>query len=235
MKKPFLTAKWINLLNITYAIDPHHLQEKVPRGVVLEVEDGRAFVSLVAFDFLDTRVFGIPWPGYRDFPELNLRFYVRYQGEPGVVFIKEYVPKKIIATLARRFYNEPYMAAPMTSTTTPRDSLLQYHQTIEVGGKAHTIDVTALEPPFLSPDDDPIHRFKEHQWGFGVDHRGRTLRYEVEHPVWRTYRVQSHRLDVDFGLLYGSNWSFLNDAKPHSVLFAEGSAIKVFPHTVLVK
>ena len=39
--------------------------------------DGRSFVGPVAFEFTDTRIRGVPLPGYRVFPEVNLRFYVR--------------------------------------------------------------------------------------------------------------------------------------------------------------
>jgi hypothetical protein len=72
-----LTARWQHLLNLTYAVAPGRLEPHVPAGVELEVEDGRAFASVVAFDVLDTRALGVPYPGFRKFPELNLRFYVR--------------------------------------------------------------------------------------------------------------------------------------------------------------
>lgn len=65
--------------------------------------------------------------------------------------------------------------------------------------------------------------------GFGRDRSGKTLTYEVEHPKWETYAVESWELDVDFGALYGEEWSFLNSAEPLHVIFAVGSDIKVFP------
>src|SRR5262249_58326885 len=88
----------------------------LPPGLELDRRDGRAFASLVAFDFLDTRVLGVPWPGYRNFPEVNLRFYVRRGGERGVVFVREFVPARLVAWLARQIYNEPYTALRMSST-----------------------------------------------------------------------------------------------------------------------
>jgi len=58
-------------------------------------------VSLVAFDVRDTRVRGVAWPGLRDFPEVNLRFYVREGDRRGVVFIRELVPSRAVALVAR--------------------------------------------------------------------------------------------------------------------------------------
>ena len=60
-------------------------------------------------------VLGVPWPGYRNFPEINLRFYVRRGDERGVVFVREFVPQRLVAWLARVFYNEPYRAATMST------------------------------------------------------------------------------------------------------------------------
>src|SRR5262245_23022935 len=89
MPRAFLTARWSNLFLATDAVPPALLRPRLAPGLDLDTRDGQAFVSLVAFDFLDTRVLGVPWPGYRNFPELNLRFYVRHGGERGVMFIRE--------------------------------------------------------------------------------------------------------------------------------------------------
>src|SRR3954447_13320947 len=111
----FLTAEWRHLCLITYAVEPQRLVRYLPPGLELDTLNGEAFVSLVAFDFLNTRVLGIPWPGYRNFPEINLRFYVREGERRGVAFVREFVPKRLIAWLARGLYNEPYATAPMRS------------------------------------------------------------------------------------------------------------------------
>src|SRR5262249_34292929 len=110
-KRPFLTANWINLFVVTYAVPPEILKPFLWPGLSLDLRGGDAFVSLVVFDFSDTRVRGISWPGYRNFPELNLRFYVRQGTERGVVFIREIVGKRLVAWIARTLYNEPYRIA----------------------------------------------------------------------------------------------------------------------------
>src|SRR5437870_9067010 len=98
VRRPFLTARWSNLAILTWEVPPALLEPHLPAGLELDRRDGAAFASLVAFDFLDTRVLGIPWPG---FPEVNLRFYVRLRAQRGVVFIREFVPQAIVAWLAR--------------------------------------------------------------------------------------------------------------------------------------
>lgn len=227
--RPFLTARWERLCLFNYAVDPVLLEPHLPPGLVLDELDGRPHVSLVAFDFRDTRVLGIPWPGFRNFPEINLRFYVREGERRGVAFIQELVPNPLVAWIARTLYNEPYRAVPMVAETKVEAGTLGVEHRVRVGGRDHTLRVTAAAQPDPPGVDPEAEFFKEHSWGYGTSRRGALVRYEVRHPLWRTHRVQSHTLDWDFGTVYGPTWSFLNDTDPRSVYLAEGSAIAVSP------
>src|SRR5262249_43786166 len=126
MPRRFLSASWRNLVMLNYEIDPDILHPLVPKGVQLDPWQGKHFVSVVGFLFLDTRVLGIPVPFHRNFEEVNLRFYVRRQAEDGwrrgVAFVKEVVPRWAIATVARWLYNENYVACNMSSTVQLPDS-----------------------------------------------------------------------------------------------------------------
>ena len=113
----FLTARWRYLAMLNYEVDPDLLHPFVPDGTTLDTWHTRALMSVVAFRFLDTRLRWIPFPLYRSFDEINLRFYVRRETDDGprrgVVFIKELVPHKAIAWVARSVYNENYIAMPL--------------------------------------------------------------------------------------------------------------------------
>ena len=73
----FLTARWVHLAMLNYEVDPAVLAPWVPAGTELDPWEGRYLASVVGFQFLDTRLLGIPVPFHRDFEEVNLRFYVR--------------------------------------------------------------------------------------------------------------------------------------------------------------
>src|SRR4051794_39928180 len=113
MPRRFLTARWCHLILANYPAPDDLLLPQLPPGVELDRRDGSAWCSLVGFQFLDTRVLGIGWPGYRTSPEWNLRFYVTQGDRRGVCFVREFVPRWLVATLARAIYNEPYRPAPM--------------------------------------------------------------------------------------------------------------------------
>ena len=75
--KVFLSAEWHNLINLTYRVPAEKLEPLLPKGVELDLYEGHAHLSLVAFDFINTRVKGMKIPFHVDFPEINLRYYVR--------------------------------------------------------------------------------------------------------------------------------------------------------------
>jgi len=229
MARVFLEAQWRDLIIASYAVDPGLLEMRIPVGLELDRFEGQAVCSLVGFRFADTRVLGVRWPGYRNFPEINLRFYVRERksGRRGVVFVRELVRSRFVAFVARRLYNEPYVHATIDQRIEDRPAgrLIEYG--FAVGGGEGRIRVKVESGCEVPAEDSAEHWFKEHQWGYGTTRGGRALRYEVQHPWWDCHSVVSNEIDVDWGTVYGPEWSSMRDAQPLSVV-AAGSEIKVF-------
>ena len=205
------------------------LAPRLPPGLELDTRDGQAFASLVCFDFQDTRVLGIPWPGFRSFPELNLRFYVRRGQERGVVFVREFVPQRFVAWMARTLYNEPYLATTMTSAVVDEPERIQVEHRLAFAGRTHTMRAVGSKPAVVPGPESAEAFFKEHHWGYGKTRRGRTLRYHVWHLVWAVYPVREAHIDLDWGTVYGSEWAIMQAAAPVSTVLAVGSAIAVYP------
>ena len=93
----FLRAHWRDLIMVNWSISPNTWTLSSQKAACW-IFEGQTYISLVAFRFEKTFVLGLPIPGYRNFEEVNLRFYVKHtpkEGEcrRGVVFIQELVPK----------------------------------------------------------------------------------------------------------------------------------------------
>lgn len=222
--KPFLTARWLNLVNVTYRVPVNLLEPYVPRGVTLDVDKGDSFVSFVVFEFRDTRVRGVSVPFHRDFPEANLRFYVRHGDRRGVVFIREYVPKAAIAWTARWIYNEPYRKTAMACSENSGENVVIRYRVGPV-----EMNVTTGKKEMIPAETTREHYFKEHHWGFGRRRNGETLVYRVDHPVWAVRPIVDLQRKGSFGSLYGKAWKFLDELEPECKIFAIGSAIEVYP------
>ena len=226
---PFLRAKWKNLLLVTYKVSDDLLQPYLSPGLEFDRLEGSALVSLVAFDVRDTRVNSLAIPGLINFPEVNLRFYVRHGERRGVVFVREFVSSHLIAWIARTLYNEPYKAVPMKSHTIIRGTQIKIEHDLTISRRTHHIGVEAEGSPNIPAMNSREHFLKEQEWGFGRSRSGDVLRYRVEHPRWSVYPNPRATLDVDFAALYGARWSVLQHLNPFSLVLAEGSEIAVWP------
>ena len=224
-----MTARWVNVALLSYPVPDAILAPRLPPGLTLDRWLGQAFVSLVAFDFADTRVSGITWPGFTRFPEVNLRFYVREGDRRGVVFISELVPSRVVALLARLVYNEPYRVARLRSAIEVEPDRIRVVHEFVWGGRPQRIAVEGRCPAELAAQTGATHFFKEHAWGYGTDRRRGLLRYAVDHPCWRVHPDAMARVELDFEVVYGPEWSFLNGLVPEHVALAEGSPVTVYP------
>ena len=229
MRRKFLTARWCNLILANFAVPEELLRPLVPPGCELDRRDGACWASLVGFQFLDTRVLGIGWPGFRNFPEWNLRFYVTHNGQRGVCFVREFVPQWSVATIARVLYNEPYRSARMSMDVKDEPEALTATYTVQWGERVHSLRAVGAKPAVRPAEDSLEHWFKEHAWGFGTSRRGKLIRYEVNHPEWEIYPIKEFSSEVDWGVLYGPEWAVMNGAKLASVVLVIGSQVSIYP------
>jgi uncharacterized protein YqjF (DUF2071 family) len=226
--RKFLTAKWKDLVMANYEVAPELLEDRIPNGTSLDFQDGKLFVSLVGFMFLDTHVLGLPVPFHINFEEVNLRFYVKRETETetrrGVCFVKEIVPRLAIATVARVLYGEPYECWKMNHTRNENEVGYSWQK----GDCANQIKVEIDEDLGVPAANSHGEFIIEHYWGYTKRGTARTDEYKVEHPKWELFSVKNERINVDFGKTYGKKFAFLSDEKPHSILLAKGSEIAVY-------
>ncbi len=234
MPASFLTAEWRNLVMLNYEVDPEILLPRVPAGTVLDTWNGKAFVSMVGFLFLRTRVKGIPIPFHINFEEINLRFYVRRETAEevrrGVVFVKEIVPQKAIAWVARRFYNENYVAMPtghLVRLPEGEQGTGEVGYEWRSGNRWNRLSAKIAGAPALAPTDSEEEFITEHYWGYARQPDNSTVEYQVEHPRWNVWGATDSTFDCDIPALYGSEFGEYLSAAPHSAFVADGSAIIV--------
>ena len=158
-----------------------------------------------------------------------MRFYVRDGSQRGVMFVRELVPSPVVAGLARTIYNEPYHTARMTSRVTQVGDARRVRHDFIYQGTAQMVALTSRALAAIPPPDSFETWVKEQEMGFGRSHFGQMTRYRVWHPEWRVFPVEEYVLNVDFALLYGERWRFLQNRSPDSVVHAEGSNVAIFP------
>ena len=231
-RRVFLSAEWRNLAMLNYEVDPGILRSRVPHGTEVDFFQGKAFVSLVGFQFLRTKLFGIlPVPFHTDFEEANLRFYVRRRERDevrrGVVFIREIVPKRGVAQIARLVYGENYSYCPMHHDVNADGKCRTAEYQWKLNGDWCTLHVATAGDAAI-PKEKSLEQFiTEHYWGY-VSRRGGCLEYRVSHEPWRVWTRAAGSFEGNSDLLYGPELGGILRRAPSSAFIAEGSPVVVF-------
>jgi len=227
----FLKAHWKKLIMVNYEVNPDTLKPYLPVGTELDLYEGKCYVSLVGFLFDETKLLGISIPFHHKFEEVNLRFYVRRfengNWKRGVVFIKEIVPRFMIAAVAYLVYKEHYIYSPMSHSIKEYGDRLEisydwkyksinYSMKAVTENKVEEISVGSIEE-FIA----------EHYWGYTRMNEKTTGEYEVVHTRWSIHPLKSFEVNCDFKALYGDGFAELNSKSPSSVFVPVGSEVEV--------
>jgi uncharacterized protein len=229
----FLTAEWRHLAMLNYEVDARLLLPFVPAGTELDRWNEKVFVSLVGFRFLKTKLFGfLPIPMHSNFDEVNLRFYVRRQAgdevRRGVVFIREMVPRRAIAFVARTFYNENYVARPMAhEIRSVGDNNLKVAYRWRSGKCWGGMNLETDGESALPGEGSAEQFITEHYWGYAAQRGGGCVEYRVTHPSWRVWQVRQSAFEGDAGKCYGKDIAAVFRGKPKSAFLAQGSPVTV--------
>jgi uncharacterized protein len=247
--RPFLTARWTDLLLLNFVVPRELIERVAPAGTQPDLHEGVAYISIVGFRFQNVRMFGMPIPGHGRFDEINLRYYVKREVAAevrrGVVFVREIAPKLAVSILANRVYHENYLTRPMRSVIAMqgtelrpgdtleyawqngRDGLLPQRRKCQLQKKWNRLAARVAEPLAVPPPNSLEEFIVEHYWGYSHGRDGCTREYSVAHPAWRVARAEEVIWDCDVRATYDSPFAEYLRTQPASALIADGSAIQV--------
>jgi uncharacterized protein len=110
---PIMLQRWHEISFLHWSCDAHHVQACLPAGLVPDLFDGKAWISMTPFLLKGLRPPLLPkWAGM-DFPETNLRTYVIGAKGPGIWFFSLDAARVSAVVGARMTYGLPYYQARM--------------------------------------------------------------------------------------------------------------------------
>ena len=227
----FLKAEWNDLALINYEINPQILNKYVPKGTELDLWNGKCYISLIGFMFENVKVLGIKIPFHINFEEVNLRFYVkRFENgnwKRGTVFIKEIVPKHAVTLVANTLYKEHYQTLKMKHSRTTNEHSKTFQYQWKKDSKWNSITMKTNKNAIPIELNSEAEFITEHYFGYTKYNENKTIEYEVTHPRWQQLQVIETKIDVDFKLIYGDDFQFLQELVPASTFLALGSKITI--------
>ena len=165
-----ITQRWGEVLFLHWPVEAAALQPLVP--LELERFEGRAWLSVVAFEMTRTRLFGVPLPRVL---EVNVRTYV----PGGVYFLSLDASNAFAVWLARAWYGLPYFRARMSLA---REGDRVRYESRRPG--AEFVARYGPAGPVAVARPGTLEHFLVERYALFAVHRGRTFRTDVAHEPW---------------------------------------------------
>jgi uncharacterized protein YqjF (DUF2071 family) len=182
-----LVADWAPAVFIHYAIEPTALQPHVP--FPLDIYQGRAYVSLVAFvqrrlrPARGGRLAALLSKPLASHPFCNVRTYVIVDGEPGIYFLAEWIPNRFAALLGPPMYGLPYRLGELRYDLADATEL---RGDVRAGHAAFRF--RAAGEPWATPEPaapGTLCEFLiERYTAFTMRGRRTPLRFRIDHAAW---------------------------------------------------
>lgn len=174
---------WRELLFAHWRVPTDVLRALVPAQLELDQFEGSAWLALTPFLLSDLHARGLPpIPGLSEFPEMNLRTYVRYGGRPGIFFFSLDAANAAAVLTARATYRLPYQTADMRMrwdrgwfhyTSRRRDGDAEFVGRYRAIGEAR------------EPVHGTLEYFLTERYAlYSVLRNGRVLRGQIHHRPW---------------------------------------------------
>jgi len=224
--EPLFYADWERALMIHFEVDAEALQRDVP--FQLDLRDGRAFVSAVAFRMhgMRPRIGGrlAAWLfrpiATHDF--LNVRTYVRHGGETGIHFLAEWLSNRIAVRLGPRAFGLPYRFG--------RIDYEHHWQGGEVVGNVEDVRTatrfgyraeleTSVRNRFAPCEGGSIEEWLMERYAAFNCALGRKRFFRVWHPPWQQCRAEVTLSDAS---LLQRNWHWFRNARLIGANFSPG-------------
>lgn len=180
-----MTQTWHDLLFAHWPVAAEALRRKVPSEFELDLFDGIAWLGIVPFRMTNVAPRSLPsLPWISEFPELNVRTYVRVGDRPGVFFFSLDAGSTFAVQAARALLNLPYFLAEMTVRS--QNGEVQYDSRRE-GASVTAVFSARYQshgPPFAAVSGSLEYFLTERYCLYNLDHRGAPYRLDIHHPPW---------------------------------------------------
>ncbi|MCE9545346.1 MAG: DUF2071 domain-containing protein [Planctomycetia bacterium] len=235
--RPFMRAAWRRLAMASFSVDPRVLRPLVPAGTLLDEHEGQALVTVVGFWFQRAKLFGVRIPWHQHFSEVNLRFYVRRevagQWRPGVVFIRELVPRRMVAWTARLYGERFTRVALSCHHNIPEDDNTPGPRRIEYawgrGANAAKFSLNTNADAGCARAQGEASFVVDRSWAYTARRDGSTWEYQVARPPWRIWPAIEVELCGAMRAWYGPALGDALAGPATSAFLVDGSDVAVYP------
>ena len=222
--EPLFLADWLQPVFVHYEVPARDLQRDVPFD--LDLHDGKAYLSLVAFTMRGMRPFRggrvaawffkpIATNGY-----LNFRTYVRHRGEPGIYFLTEWMNNRVSVGLGPWTFGLPYRFGELNYEHQHESGQLRGNVRETISGPTFHYEASIENRAFAPCPADSLDEFLLERYTAFTAHKTKRRFFRIWHRPWSQRSIQ---VSVSDTRLIEKVWPWFADATLVSANFSPGA------------
>jgi uncharacterized protein len=222
--EPLFLADWLRPVFVHYEVPVVKLQRDVP--FELDLHEGRAYVSLVAFTMRGMR----PFRGGRlaawlfkpiatnDY--LNVRTYVRHRGEPGIYFLTEWMNNRFSVRLGPWTFGLPYRFGELNYEHQCENGKLSGAVREQMRGPAFEYKGELMQPTFAPCPAGSLDEFLLERYTAYTSHKSTRRFFRIWHSPWAQQPI---RIAVSSTSLLEKIWPWFSGATLAGAHYSPGA------------
>jgi uncharacterized protein len=184
--------EWHDVIFAHWKLPVPVLQPLIPVGLELDLYEGDAWVSLVAFSIVGLRPRYFPSLSLlSDFHEINLRTYVTRNGKPGIYFFSLEAEKLGSSLMSKLISGLPYMKSSIS-----RKANLYESENEKMGFRLSI----SYRPQGKVREKSPLERWLLERYCLFHHLSGRMYGIDIHHMEWPMQDLEIEKQDIQYRL-----------------------------------
>ena len=189
-KKWSFYQEWNHTLFLHWKVEVSELKKFVPESLEIDLFEGKAWVSLVAFTMEKIRPKHLPaFPPISTFDEINVRTYVKANGKTGVYFLSIEGGKKLSCLIAKNISKLPYRFSKIKRSK-------NHFESHNNNFNDHLFLNYKVSEKILHKN--PIDNWLTERYALFQDYNQYINEFEIHHLEWDIYNLTLSNIEVNY-------------------------------------
>lgn len=201
--------EWNDTLFLHWKVDIKELRKFVPDDIEIDLYNGEAWISLVAFEMEKVRPRFLPaFSSISNFHEINIRTYVKKNNKTGVYFLSIEGGNRASCKIAKAFSGLPYRYSKMN-----RQDALYYSENKEFDDKIfikYSIGETLEKKTLLD-------KWLTERYALFQDTKTSINEFEIHHIEWPIKKLDIKEIEIKY-----TRFKTLLNKHPDSLHYSPG-------------
>lgn len=187
--------EWNRTVFLHWKVDALILSKFLPTDLEIDLFQGQAWVSVVAFTMEKIRPRYLPYiPWISNFDEINIRTYVKKEGKVGVHFLNIEAGNRLSAVISNGISQLPYRYSKMQRTD------FAFHAENKVFGDLFDIQYHIGDQLV---NKSPIDEWLTERYALFQHTEKKMNTFEIHHLPWSIYHLSIKKLDIQYSRFAG--------------------------------